>query len=189
MKKFVLTTLAILLSTVMYAQSCFNIKAGVQGSKFSFSDSESRMTIRGGIGGLLQLGESSFYFMPQLLYAQKGQESGGFLNDCTIHYAEVPIQIGAIIKFSKRTGLGLSVGPYAAVGVAGKTDNPQVSDIFDAVSRFDAGISAGVQLYLWRVMIFADYDYGLRDIMNKDYMDIGEKLTTRSGSVGIGLTF
>jgi len=37
--------------------------------------------------------------------------------------------------------------------------------------------------------LFADYDYGLRNLMNSDDLDIGENLTTRSGAIGIGFTY
>ena len=189
MKKHILAVLTVLLSTIMYAQPYTMIKGGAQFSKFSSDGSESKFGIRGGVGGFVPLGESSFFFMPQAVYAQKGQNAGKFLDDCTIHYAEVPVTIGALLKFTRHIGLGLMVGPYAAVGVAGKSNNPEVTKLFDTISRFDAGISAGIQLHIWRIFVFADYDYGLRNLMNSNDLDIGENLTTRSGAVGIGFTY
>lgn len=189
MKKLILAVLASLLSSFMYAQPYTMIKGGAQLSKFSSDGSESLFGIRGGIGGFVPLGESSFFFMPQAVYAQKGQKAGKFLDNCTIHYAEIPVTIGALLKFSRNIGLGLMVGPYAAVGVAGKSDNPDVTKLFDTISRFDAGISAGIQLHIWKIFLFADYDYGLRNLMNSDDLDIGENLTTRSGAIGIGFAY
>ncbi|MEE1062545.1 MAG: hypothetical protein UH071_02675, partial [Paludibacteraceae bacterium] len=66
---------------------------------------------------------------------------------------------------------------------------PEVTKLFDTISRFDAGISAGIQLHIWKIFLFADYDYGLRNIINSDDLDIGENLTTRSGAIGIGFTY
>ncbi len=189
MKKLIMAVLTLLLSAIACAEPISMAKVGAQFSKMSTDGSESKLGIRGGIGGYLPLGESSFYLMPQAVYAQKGQENGTFLGNCTIHYAEVPVTIGALIKFSRKIGLGLMVGPYAAVGVAGKSDNPEVKDLFKMISRFDAGISAGIQFHIKRVFIFADYDYGLRKLMKSPDFEIGENLTTRSGAVGLGFAY
>ena len=189
MKKHILAVLAVLLSTFMYAQPYTMIKGGAQFSNFSSDGSESKFGIRGGIGGFVPLGESSFFFMPQAVYAQKGQNAGKFLDNCTIHYAEVPVTFGALLKFTRHIGLGLMVGPSAAVGVAGKSDNPEVTKLFDTISRFDAGLSAGIQLHIWKIFVFADCDYGLRNLMRSEDLDIGEYLTTRSVSVGLGFAY
>ncbi len=189
MKKLILAVLTALLSSFLYAQPYTLIKGGAQLSKLSSDGSESIFGIRGGIGGFVPLGESSFYFMPQAIYAQKGQKAGKFLDKCTIHYAEVPLTIGALLKFTRNIGLGLMAGPYAAVGVAGKSDNPEIGKLFDTISRFDAGISAGIQLHIWKIFLFADYDYGLRNLMHSDDIEIGENLTTRSGAIGIGFSY
>lgn len=189
MKKLILAVLAILLTTIVYAQPLTMIKGGAQFSNFSSEDSESKFGIRGGIGGFVPLGQSSFYFMPQLVYAQKGQDAGKFLGDCKIHYAEVPLSLGALIKFSKNVGMGLMVGPYVGVGVAGECNNPEVAKLFDAIKRVDAGLSAGFQFHIWKIFVFADYDYGLRDLINSKDNEIGENLTTRSFSAGIGFAY
>ncbi|MBQ0156956.1 MAG: outer membrane beta-barrel protein [Bacteroidales bacterium] len=189
MKKLILAVLTLLLTTIVCAQPYTMIKGGAQLSKFSSDGSESKFGVRGGLGGFVPLGESSFYFMPQLVYAQKGQEDGKFLGNTTLHYAEVPLTIGALVKFTRNVGLGLMVGPYAGVAVAGKCDNPEVSDLFSTISRVDAGISGSVQLHIWKIFVFADYDWGLRSIMKDTDYEIGEKLTTRSGAVGIGFTY
>ncbi len=181
--------LALLVATFTFAQPLTMIKGGAQLSRFSSDGSESKLGVRGGIGGYLPLGESSFYFMPQLMYAQKGQKQGDFLGNCTIHYAEIPLTIGALIKFTRNVGLGLMVGPYASVGVAGKCDNPEVSSLFGTISRFDAGISAGLQFHIWRIFFFADYDYGLRNLMGSKDIEIGEKFMTRSGAIGFGFAY
>lgn len=189
MKKHILAVLTILLSTIMYAQPYTMIKGGAQLSNFSSDGSEQKFGIRGGVGGFVPLGESSFFFMPQAVYAQKGQDAGKFLDNCTIHFAEIPVTVGALLKFTRHISLGLMAGPYVAVGVAGTSDNPEVTKLFDTISRFDAGISAGIQLHIWKIFIFADYDYGLRNLMNSNDLDIGEYLTTRSGAVGIGFAY
>lgn len=189
MKKLIMAVLTTLLATIVCAQPYTMIKGGAQFSSFSSDGSEPKFGIRGGIGGYIPLGESSFYLMPQAIYAQKGQAEGKFLGDCTIHYAEVPITIGALIKFTRNIGLGLMAGPFVSFGVAGKCDNPEVTDLFKSVSRFDAGINAGLQLHIWKIFVFADYDYGLRNIMGSKDLEIGEKLMTRSASVGIGFAY
>ncbi len=165
------------------------VKAGAQYSRFSSDGSESRLGIRGGIGGYLPLGESSFYLMPQALYTQKGQDAGQYIGNCTVHYAEIPLELGALIKFTKKIGLGLMVGPYFAVGVAGKCDVPEYTKLFKAISRFDTGISAGLEFHIGRIFVFADYDYGLRNLMRSSDMEIGEHLTTRAGAIGIGFAY
>lgn len=189
MKKLILAVLTLLLTTFVSAQPYVMVKGGAQFSKFSSNGSESKIGVRGGIGGYIPLGESSFYLMPQAVYAQKGQEDGKFLGNCTIHYAEVPVTIGALLKFNRKFGLGLMVGPYFSVGVAGKSDSREVRDLFKYISRFDAGLSAGLQIHLWKVFLFADYDFGLRNLMQSSDLEIGENLTTRAGSIGIGFTY
>lgn len=190
MKKLIMAMLTLLIATIAYSQPYSMIKGGAQFSKFSADGSESKFGIRGGLGGFVPLGESSFYFMPQLVYAQKGQEAGKLLGDCTLHYAEVPLTIGALIKFTRHVGLGLMVGPYAGFAVAGKSDDPEMADdLFDKISRFDAGISGSVQLHIWKIFVFADYDWGMRNLMHSPDLELGENLTTRAGAIGIGFTY
>lgn len=189
MKKLILAVFTLLLATIACAEPITMIKGGAQFSKMSSDGSESRFGVRAGIGGYQPLGESSFYFMPQIIYAQKGQKAGKFIDNCEIHYVEVPLSLGALVKFSRNVRFGLSVGPYISVGVAGKSDSPEVIKLFNTISRFDAGLSTGIQFHIWKIFIFADYDYGLRRLMKSTDVEIGEKLTTRSGAIGLGFAY
>ncbi|MCQ2189023.1 MAG: PorT family protein [Paludibacteraceae bacterium] len=190
MKKLITAVLMILLTTYVYAQPICFAKVAAQYSNFSSDGSESMLGIRGAIGSYVPLGQSSFYFQPQLVYAQKGQDAGKFLDKCKIHYAEVPLNIGALIKFTRNIGLGLMVGPYVSVGVAGKSDNPEMTeDLFNKISRFDAGLNAGIQFHIWKIFVFADYDWGMRNLMHSPDLELGENLTTRAGAIGIGFAY
>lgn len=191
MKKLILAVLTLLLATIVSAEPYVMVKGGAQFSHFSFDYSESLFGVRGGIGGYIPLGESSFCLMPQAVYAQKGQETGDFLGKCTIHYAEVPLTIGALVKFNKNIKLGLMAGPYFAFGVAGKNLNTDLMriDIFDVLGRFDAGLNAGIQFHIWKIFVFADYDFGLHNLVKKEYSEFCSDFTTRSGAVGIGVAF
>lgn len=189
MKKLILAVLTTLLATIVCARPYAIAKVGAQFSKFNYEDSQSLFGVRGGVGGFFQLGESSFYLMPQAVYAQKGQKSEDYIGQTTIHYAEVPLTVGAFVKFSRNVGLGLMVGPYVAVGVAGKSESPYPSDPFETISRFDAGLSGGIQLHIWKIFVFADYDWGLRNILKPNELFKNETLSTRSGAVGLGFCY
>lgn len=191
MKKLIIAAFTLLLATIACARPYAIAKGGAQFSNFGVDDSESLFGIRGGVGGFFPLGESSFCLMPQLIYAQKGQESGSLLEKCKIHYAEVPLTIGAFIKFTRNIGLGLMVGPYAAYGVAGEMKSEYHNEkLFDLINRFDAGISGGIQFHVWKLFVFADYDWGLKNILKKnEEYGIDDTMSTRSGSVGIGFCY
>ncbi|MEO8766283.1 MAG: porin family protein [Ginsengibacter sp.] len=130
-------------------------------------------------------------------------------------YLEVPVNIVLRIPLEKTTNIFFNAGPYAAVGIAGKSksesrllgvssnssdnikfsnDNPLTSEQDDAaynkLKRFDFGLNLGGGLDLGKILLKVNYGFGLTKI-NSTQSDNGDndknKYRTLSLSLGIPL--
>lgn len=131
-------------------------------------------------------------------------------------YVELPVNVVVNIPLSAQTKLFVNAGPYAAVGIGGKTtteskfgiikatsesdikfsnDNPFTSAQEDAgynkLKRFDYGLNFGAGLDLKSVILKANYGLGFTKINSTDTnnnADDKNKYRTLSISVGIPLS-
>lgn len=131
-------------------------------------------------------------------------------------YLELPVNLVINVPLTKSTGLFFNAGPYAAVGIGGKSkletklgpvqsssssdikfsnDDPFTSEqddaAYDKLKRFDFGINAGVGLDLKSLIIKANYGLGLTKINSTESnnsADDKNKYRTLSLSVGIPLS-
>lgn len=130
-------------------------------------------------------------------------------------YLEVPLNLVVRVPVKGIHGLFFHAGPYAAIGVAGKStadqkilgitshsendiqfanDNPFTSRQEDAsyykLKRFDFGLNAGAGLDLGKLLLKVNYGYGLTKINSTESNNASDdknKYRTLSLSVGIPL--
>ncbi len=157
-----------------------------------------------------------------LLFTGKGVKAESYVNDNNYvkstfnpYYLELPVNL--LVKFPMTSGSNLfvSAGPYAAVGVAGKTkteskllgietssenkidfnnDDPTTSQQEDAsyskIKRFDYGLNFGGGIAFKSIIIKANYGLGLAKInstQTNNSEDQKNKYRTASLSIGIPL--
>ena len=130
-------------------------------------------------------------------------------------YLEVPLNLVIKIPFQKHMNIFFNAGPYAAMGIAGKSksetrifgatststsnikfsnDDPFTSKqddaAYDKIKRFDFGLNLGGGLDLGKVLLKVNYGYGFTKI-NSTQSDNGSdnknKYRTLSVSLGIPL--
>lgn len=131
-------------------------------------------------------------------------------------YLEVPLNLVLKVPMGAQTtdgrNLFFNFGPYAAMGIAGKNkyesgsintsnnikftnDNPLTSEgegaAYDKLKRFDFGLNVGGGFDLGKVMIKANYGFGLTKInslQTNNTKDAKNKYRTLSLSVGVPLS-
>jgi len=129
------------------------------------------------------------------------------------YYIEVPLNVVVRVPVKGTHGLFFHVGPYAAIGVAGKSttdqkilgisshsentiqyanDNPFTSRQEDAsyykLKRFDFGVNIGGGFDLGKILLKANYGYGLTKINSTESNNASDdknKYRTVSFSVGV----
>ena len=128
-------------------------------------------------------------------------------------YIEVPLNVVVRVPLQKTHGLFFHAGPYAAIGVAGKSttdqkiigisshsentiqyanDNPFTSRQEDAayykLKRFDFGVNIGGGFDLGKLLLKVNYGYGLTKINSTESNNASDdknKYRTLSFSVGV----
>lgn len=131
-------------------------------------------------------------------------------------YIELPLNLILNVPFTKNTGLYFNAGPYAAVGIGGKTkvdsrigaltssseadikfsnDDPFTSEqddaAYDKLKRFDFGFNLGAGLDLDKIILKLNYGLGLTKInstQSDNNADDKNKYRTLSVSLGIPLS-
>lgn len=131
-------------------------------------------------------------------------------------YLEVPLNLVLKVPLQKSMNIFFNAGPYAAIGIAGKSksetkifgatsnsssdikfsnDNPftsrQDDAAYDKLKRFDFGLNFGGGLDLGKVLLKLNYGYGLTKInstQSNNGADNKNKYRTVSISLGIPLS-
>ncbi|MEO5781710.1 MAG: porin family protein [Ginsengibacter sp.] len=129
------------------------------------------------------------------------------------YYIEIPLNVVVRVPLQKTHGLFFHAGPYAAIGVAGKSttdqkilgieshsendikfanDNPFTSRQEDAsyykLKRFDFGVNIGGGFDLGKILLKANYGYGLTKINSTESNNASDdknKYRTLSFSIGV----
>ncbi len=130
-------------------------------------------------------------------------------------YIEVPLNVIVNVPLATNTGIFFNAGPYAAVGIGGKSkleskigplqstserdikfsnDDPFTSEqddaAYDKLKRFDFGVNLGAGLDLNKIILKANYGLGLTKINSTESnnsADDKNKYRTITVSVGIPL--
>lgn len=176
------------------------------------------------VGLMHQFGLSTFAAIETgLLFTGKGSKAETYFNGgndfiktkFNPYYLELPLNVVFKIPMSKGSGFFLHAGPYAAVGIAGKSktdsriltvessssenikfsnDDPFTSEQddagYDKLKRFDFGLNFGGGFEIQHLVLKANYGLGLTKInstqSDNDSND-KNKYRTLSFSVGIPL--
>ncbi len=130
-------------------------------------------------------------------------------------YIEVPLNLVVNVPLATNSGLFFNAGPYAAIGIGGKSkleskvgpllsesendikfsdDDPFTSEqddaAYDKLKRFDFGVNVGAGLDLNKIILKANYGLGLTEINSIESINSSDdknKYRTFSVSVGIPL--
>jgi hypothetical protein len=136
MKKILFTATLLISSTLLFSQTKFGLKAGVNFANVTFEEEGSDLEVSPSsltsfhFGGFAEIGLSkSLYFQPGLSISGKGfkfeqsESEGGFSGSEKITsnfmYLEVPLTL--LAKFNAGTGkIFVGAGPYLGYGISGK---------------------------------------------------------------------
>lgn len=229
MKKLILgialtATVALTTHAQVYVQGGLNL-ANITKTKDGQTEKNNMLpSFNAGILGRLELDEM-FNIESGVLLTGRGSKAETYFNSGNYTkakfnplYIEVPLN--AVVKIplekgSKGSNLFFHAGPYAAVGIAGKStretstlgiisksssnikfsnDDPftpeQEDAAYDRLKRFDFGLNFGGGVQLGKVILKANYGLGLTKInstQSNNNADDKNKYRTLSFSVGIPL--
>src|SRR6478672_11589037 len=228
MKK--LLTLAVVSSIALsskaqlfYAQGGANLANITKNSAGETEDNNMLTTFNVGIMGRFGLSKT-VDLETGLLFTGRGSKAETYWNGgadyvkakFNPYYIEVPLNLVLSVPMQNSTSLFFNAGPYAAIGVAGKSkletkigpiesknesdiefsnDDPFTSEQEDAaynrLKRFDYGINLGAGFDLKSVILKVNYGLGLAKINSTETdnsSDDKNKYRTLSMSVGIPLS-
>lgn len=192
-----------MLVTLTSSKIMWNIKAGLGLANFrgDADDTSMKLGWKIGVGMEIPLA-GNWLLMPSLEYKQKGyklteEEDYGYKDEekVTMHYLQLPIMVGYRVGFNDNMGMTLKAGPYLAYALKGKGKYESIYDgitekesynFFDEwdATRFDCGISVGVDFEYKRFVIGAEADFGFVDLLKKDESDMKLYNTAVFFSVG-----
>lgn len=201
-------TLAAILIAATYASQAqkLQVRGGVNLANVSVNDngrvneSNQLTSFQVGLVADVPLIKSVLSLQPGVLYTGKGAkvengtegQNGYFRQSFNPRYIEVPLNLIVKLPFAKQTGLFVGAGPYAAVGVGGKTktdgrllganysferkitfsdDDPTTFDQEEGtglgvVRRFDYGVNAMAGFETKSLVLSANYGLGLAKLQS-----------------------
>ncbi len=209
----------------VYVQGGVNLANITKTSSGDTEDNNMLTTFNAGILGRFNLSTSIDFESGLLLEGRGSKAETYFTNSMDDNYVktrfnplylELPLNLVVRIPLQKTTNLFFHGGPYAAMGIAGKStsdskiigvtshsssdikfsnDDPftsrQDDASYDKLKRFDFGLNIGGGLDLGKVLLKANYGFGLTKI-NSTQSDNGaddkNKYRTISVSLGIPLS-
>lgn len=183
-----LAACTLMLSSAVFAQTDFGVKAGLNFTKMSqiSLDGESANFKPGFHAGvfadinLLVIG-----IRPEILYSQKGFEmdnEDGTLKS-TLSYVDVPV----MVKFSPAPLIGLYLGPQVSFLLNENWDE-DLSETFDtdnSSTEFSGVIGAGVRL--GKLDLGARYNFGLSKVLEDEKFDKFDKGRNQVIQLSVGL--
>lgn len=207
----------------LYVQGGVNFANITQTTSGQTEDNNTLTTFNAGILGRFGLSkvvdlESGLLFTGKGSKAQTYFTSGSTTDNYVItkfnpYYIEVPLNLVVRVPVKGIHGLFFHAGPYAAIGVAGKSttdqkllglsshsendiqfanDNPFTSRQEDAsyykLKRFDFGLNAGGGLDVGKLILKVNYGYGLTKINSTESNNASDdKNKYRTWSLSLGL--
>jgi hypothetical protein len=206
MRFFSLTASVLLLTSAVHAQSNTRIQAGINLANISVTDNgrvdeANRLTsFQAGIMGDVHLG-SILYLQPGILFTGKGSKvqrgtegsNGYFRQTFNPYYIEIPANLLVKAPLGAGSSFFVGAGPYAAIGVGGKTktegqtilgvqysaeskikfsnDDPttlgeEEGAGFGIVKRFDYGLNGTVGIEGKSIVLGVNYGLGLAKLQS-----------------------
>ncbi|MCR6505501.1 PorT family protein [Bacteroides muris (ex Fokt et al. 2023)] len=186
-KKIIITVCMAMAALTGLAQSplSFHAKAGIGTSHFhgKHSGSDTQMAYKAGIGAEYVLNKTWVLQSALEFVSIGGKDEIGHVGNARMHelYLQIPLMTAARLHLGKDYHASLSVGPYAAIGVAGKTSGETYNHsssvqegyrfktgTFGSMAdgkmgnhHFDAGIAVGLTFEYKRFIIGAETQVGL----------------------------
>lgn len=129
----------------------------------------------------------SFYVQSGLYFTTKGASytESDYKDYVTPMYLELPVYASYRLNFSQKTQLQINVGPYFAMGVAGKykweeTEDGETyknsepifgkhGDIDYPIKRGDVGLGVGAGVTFGKVYVGFIYSFGFVNVLRDDY--------------------
>ena len=141
--------------------------AGINGTHM---DNKIGMTL-GGVIGLRCSDNTPVFLESGLYYTERGAKKGK--HKVNLSYLEVPVLIKYGIKASDDIAILPYIGPYFALGIAGKTkyndDGVKKSfSSFDEFKRADVGFKRGCGVEYNKLYLEAGYQIGVTNIAKND---------------------
>ena len=189
MKKKIIITVCMAMTVLTgLAQSplSFHAKAGIGTSHFhgKHSSSDTQIAYKAGVGTEYVLNKTWVLQSALEFVSIGGKDEISHIGKAKMHelYLQIPLMIAARLHLGRDYHASLSVGPYAAIGVAGKTSGETYDyssssmqggyqfkiDTFGSMvdgkmgnNRFDAGIALGLTFEYRRFIIGAETQVGL----------------------------
>lgn len=175
MKKKIIITVCMAMTVLTgLAQSplSFHAKAGIGTSHFhgKHSSSDTQIAYKAGVGAEYVLNKTWVLQSALEFVSIGGKDEISHIGKAKMHelYLQIPLMIAARLHLGRDYHASLSVGPYAAIGVAGKTSGETYdyssSSMVDGKmgnNRFDAGIALGLTFEYRRFIIGAETQVGL----------------------------
>lgn len=221
----VLTTFFTKANSQVYIQGGVNLANITKTKSGATQDNNLLTTFNAGILGRFGLSET-IDLESGLLLDGRGSKSNTFFTSTTDDnyvktkfnplYLEVPLNVVLRVPLEKTTNLFFHAGPYAAIGVGGKSksetkifgtttnssadikfsnDDPFTSQqddaAYDKLKRFDFGLNFGGGIDLGKVLLKVNYGFGLTKInstQSNNGADDKNKYRTISLSLGIPLS-
>ena len=225
MKKFLFIAATLFFTTAksqLYLQGGLNLANITETTSGQTEDNKTLTTFNAGILG--RFGLSKVVDLESgLLFTGKGSKADTYYSTSTTDnyvktkfnpfYIEVPLNLVVRFPVKGTKGLFVYAGPYAAIGVAGKStsdskilgitshsekdiqfanDDPFTSRQEDAsyykLKRFDFGLNGGAGIDLGKIILKANYGYGfikINSTESNNASDDKNKYRTLSFSVGL----
>ncbi|WP_296121180.1 porin family protein [uncultured Bacteroides sp.] len=189
MKKIIITICMTMTVLAGMAQSplSFHAKAGIGTSHFhgKHSSSDTKIAYKASVGAEYTLNKTWVLQSALEFVSIGGKDEMKNIGHIKMNelYLQIPLMIAARLQLGRDYQASLSVGPYAAIGVAGKTSG-EVYDYFSSKpgeqeqrfridtfgsmvdgkmgnNRFDAGIAIGLTLEYRKFIIGAETQVGM----------------------------
>lgn len=211
-------------SSQVYIQGGVNLANITQTKSGQTQDNNLLTTFNAGLLGRFNL-STTIDLESGLLLEGRGAKANSYFTSSTDDnyvktkfnplYLEVPLNVVLRLPLEKTTNIFFNAGPYAAIGVAGKSktdsrflgitssssnnikfsnDDPSTSEQDDAaynkLKRFDFGLNFGGGLDLGKVLLKLNYGFGFTKInstQSNNSADDKNKYRTISLSLGIPL--
>lgn len=189
----------------------FLIEGGATYSTITARHTDYRIGFRASVAGDFPLFFSWVSFIPSVAFESKGYIQNVTMDlaekttDMSSMYVEVPLDFALNIPFSRKCGMQIMVGPYAAYGVAGNyavtSDNNldlyglrtmeykafgNEDEDFNLLKKFDFGIDCGLRFIISYVTVRVNAEFGC---MNMSANPDAPAFRNRSFSAGAGLRF
>lgn len=173
------------------AQTTFGIRAGLNASNIAFDNLPERSEKLGfhvGLFGELPLSPGFMSLQPELNYSQKGTAYEVLNDRQSLNLNYVDFHLPLAFKLST---VDLQVGPFASYMIS-KPDFTVFDEnriVVDAFNPFDAGLSAGLNFNINKVLLGVRYNQGFVNLSKENAEALLGKGKNGVGQVSLGYRF